>query len=75
MAVKIRLKRMGRKKKPLYRVVVADERSPREGLEATLGAIGRSDINAFSPVDPERARKAADEAAKPMYSNTPSQVT
>ena len=31
MAVKIRLKRMGRKKKPFYRVVVADERSPRDG--------------------------------------------
>ncbi len=31
MAVKIRLKRMGRKKKPFYRVVVADERAPRDG--------------------------------------------
>jgi len=31
MAVKIRLKRMGMKKKPFYRVVVADERSPRDG--------------------------------------------
>ena len=29
--VKIRLKRMGMKKKPFYRVVVADERSPRDG--------------------------------------------
>lgn len=38
------------------------ERSPREELEATLAAIERSDINAFSHVDPERARKAADEA-------------
>ena len=31
MSVKIRLKRMGMKKKPFYRVVVADERSPRDG--------------------------------------------
>lgn len=31
MAVKIRLKRMGAHKKPYYRVVVADERSPRNG--------------------------------------------
>ena len=31
MAVKIRLKRIGMKKKPFYRVVVADERSPRDG--------------------------------------------
>ena len=31
MAVKIRLKRMGMKKMPFYRVVVADERAPRDG--------------------------------------------
>ena len=31
MAVKIRLKRIGAKKAPFYRVVVADERSPRDG--------------------------------------------
>lgn len=31
MAVKIRLKRMGAKQKPFYRIVVADARSPRDG--------------------------------------------
>lgn len=31
MAVKIRLKRMGSKKKPFYRIVVADSRVPRDG--------------------------------------------
>lgn len=31
MAVKIRLKRIGMKKQPYYRVVVADARSPRDG--------------------------------------------
>ena len=31
MAVKIRLKRMGMKKHPFYRIVVADVRSPRDG--------------------------------------------
>lgn len=31
MAVKIRLKRMGSKRKPFYRIVVADSRSPRDG--------------------------------------------
>jgi len=31
VAVKIRLKRMGAKKKPFYRIVVADARSPRDG--------------------------------------------
>ncbi|MCF8010688.1 MAG: 30S ribosomal protein S16 [Clostridiales bacterium] len=31
MAVKIRLKRMGAKKNPFYRIVVSDSRSPRDG--------------------------------------------
>ncbi len=31
MAIKIRLARMGKKKKPFYRIVVADSRSPRDG--------------------------------------------
>ena len=31
MAVKIRLRRMGTKKKPFYRIVVSDSRSPRDG--------------------------------------------
>ncbi|MBQ5426804.1 MAG: 30S ribosomal protein S16, partial [Pseudobutyrivibrio sp.] len=31
MAVKIRLKRMGQKKRPIYRIVVADARAPRDG--------------------------------------------
>lgn len=38
------------------------ERSPSEELEAVLGAIGRSDLNAFSYLDPEGARQAAGEA-------------
>ena len=38
MAVKIRLKRMGAKKAPFYRIIVADSRSPRDGrFIATLG--------------------------------------
>ncbi|NLM28005.1 MAG: 30S ribosomal protein S16 [Clostridiaceae bacterium] len=31
MAVKMRLKRIGKKKKPFYRIVIADERAPRDG--------------------------------------------
>ena len=31
MAVKMRLKRMGKKRNPIYRIVVADARSPRDG--------------------------------------------
>ena len=33
MAVKIRLKRIGAKKSPFYRIVVADSRSPRDGRQ------------------------------------------
>jgi small subunit ribosomal protein S16 len=41
MSVKIRLSRHGSKKKPFYRVVVADERSPRDG--ANLELVGTYD--------------------------------
>ncbi len=41
MSVKIRLSRHGSKKKPFYRVVVADERSPRDG--ANLAMVGTYD--------------------------------
>lgn len=38
MAVKLRLKRMGSKQKPFYRIIVADSRSPRDGrFIATVG--------------------------------------
>ena len=38
MAVKIRMKRMGSKKRPFYRIVVADSRSPRHGRQSeTVG--------------------------------------
>jgi aspartyl-tRNA(Asn)/glutamyl-tRNA(Gln) amidotransferase subunit A len=44
------------------------ERSPREELEATLAAIGSTDLNCFSFLDPERALAAAERAdvAKPF---------
>ena len=32
MAVKMRLRRMGQKKAPFYRIIVADSRSPRDGV-------------------------------------------
>lgn len=41
MAVRIRLKRMGKKKQPTYRVVVADARAPRDGR--FIDVIGRYD--------------------------------
>ena len=58
MAVKIRLRRMGKKKAPFYRVVVADSRSPRDGK--FIEEIGTYDLNQDTSVfkfDEERAKK------------------
>ena len=49
MAVKIRLRRMGQKKAPFYRIVVADSRSPRDGR--FIEEIGTYDPNCGSPRD------------------------
>ena len=43
MAVKMRLRRMGAKKKPFYRVIVADSRSPRDGR--FIAEVGTYDPN------------------------------
>jgi len=43
MAVKIRLRRMGKKKAPFYRIIVADSRSPRDG--AFIAEVGTYDPN------------------------------
>ncbi|MFA9378503.1 MAG: 30S ribosomal protein S16 [Lachnotalea sp.] len=43
MAVKIRLRRMGQKKAPFYRIVVADSRAPRDGK--CIEEIGTYDSN------------------------------
>lgn len=56
MAVKIRLKRMGGKGKPFYRVVVADSRSPRDGrVIATLGYYDPRTEPATVKIDEEKA--------------------
>ena len=62
MAVKIRLKRMGQKKAPFYRIVVADSRSPRDGR--FIEEIGTYDPN----LEPS-AIKVAEEAAKKWLNN------
>ena len=57
MSVKIRLKRMGMKKKPFYRVVVADVASPRDGR--SIEEIGIYDPNkqpSLIQIDSERAQ-------------------
>ena len=64
--VKIRLKRMGQKKAPYYRVIVADERSPRNGR--FIEEIGTYDPNVEPSkvqIDAEKAKKWLDNGAKP----------
>ena len=64
--VKIRLKRLGQKKAPFYRIVVADERSPRNGRN--IDEIGTYDTNqepAVVKVDEEAAKKWIANGAKP----------
>lgn len=66
MAVKIRLRRMGQKKAPFYRVVVADERSPRDGR--CIEEIGTYDPNqnpSTFNVNEEAAKKWLANGAQP----------
>lgn len=66
MAVKIRLKRMGKKKRPTYRVVVADARAPRDGRIIEL--IGRYDPHpdpSVVQIDNERAKYWLGNGAQP----------
>lgn len=66
MAVKIRLKRIGAKKKPFYRIVVADSRSPRDGkFIEEIGTYNPvSEPKQFS-VDSEKVLKWMSNGAKP----------
>ena len=57
MAVKIRLKRMGAKKAPFYRVVVADSRSPRDGKVI-------DEIGTYNPLTTPAEIKIDEEAAQ-----------
>ena len=62
MAVKIRLKRMGSNKKPFYRIVVADSRSPRDGKFI-------EEIGYYNPVSQPKQVKINDEKAVKWLSN------
>src|SRR5262245_31657769 len=56
MSVRIRLKRLGAKKRPFYRVVVADQRSPRDGrLIENIGRYQPMDDPSLIEIDQERA--------------------
>ena len=66
MAVKIRLTRMGKKKNPFYRIVVADERTRRDG--APIEEIGYYDPMtnpANVKIDAEKATKWLNNGAQP----------
>ncbi|OCA85465.1 30S ribosomal protein S16 [Bacillus sp. FJAT-27225] len=66
MAVKIRLKRMGAKKSPFYRIVVADSRSPRDGrFIETVGTYNPVVAPAIVDINEELALKWLKDGAKP----------
>lgn len=66
MAVKIRLKRMGAKKAPFYRVVVADSRSPRDGrFIEEIGTYNPLTDPAKIAIDEEKALKWLSTGAQP----------
>jgi small subunit ribosomal protein S16 len=64
--VKIRLKRMGAKKRPFYRLVVADSRSPRDGrFIEEVGSYDPIANPARVHVDAERVREWMSRGARP----------
>ena len=66
MAVKLRLKRMGSKKKPFYRIVAADSRSPRDGrFIETVGTYDPTKEPAITSVNEEVAMKWLRDGAIP----------
>ena len=62
MAVKIRLRRMGQKKAPFYRIVVSDSRSPRVGKFI-------EEIGTYDPTQGPSVLKVDEEAAKKWLNN------
>lgn len=62
MAVKIRLRRMGQKKAPFYRIIVADSRSPRDGRFI-------EEIGTYDPSTEPSTVKVNDELAQKWLSN------
>jgi small subunit ribosomal protein S16 len=62
MAVKIRLRRMGQKKAPFYRIIVADSRSPRDGKFI-------EEIGYYDPTQEPSVIKVDEEAAKKWLNN------
>ncbi|ARD49271.1 30S ribosomal protein S16 [Sporosarcina sp. P37] len=66
MAVKIRLKRMGAKRSPFYRIVVADARAPRDGRQIDqVGTYNPLTKPATVDINEELALKWLQDGAKP----------
>ena len=66
MSVKIRLRRMGAKKAPFYRIVVADSRFPRDGrFIEEIGTYDPMQEPSVVKVDPEKAKKWIANGAQP----------
>ena len=66
MAVKIRLRRMGAKKAPFYRIVVADSRYPRDGrFIEEIGTYDPMSADAEVKINSERAQQWIKNGAQP----------
>lgn len=66
MAVKIRLRRMGAKKAPFYRIVVADSRYPRNGrFIEEIGYYDPAKTPITVQIDAEKAKKWMSNGAQP----------
>ena len=66
MAVKIRLRRMGQKKAPYYRIIVADGRSPRDGrFIEEIGTYNPNVEPADVKINADAAKKWLDNGAQP----------
>ena len=66
MAVKIRLRRMGAKKSPFYRIVVADSRYPRDGrFIEEIGTYNPMTADAEVKINSERAQQWIKNGAQP----------
>ncbi len=66
MAVRIRLRRVGARKNPMWRIVVADQRSPRDGRTIeTIGHYNPQTDPSSIVVDGERAQHWLDHGAQP----------
>jgi small subunit ribosomal protein S16 len=66
MAVRVRLTRVGSKKNPIWRVVVADQRSPRDGrFIETIGHYNPQTEPSTIVIDEERFRHWVERGAQP----------